>query len=129
MPATYTAVIDSQMREQSHANLGAALALLDKMEKEEGIKPNEITYTAILAGLYRSQWLSREEADKIRKKLVAKMRSEGIMFRLPTYHILIRASLESEDEMSYLDALKLIQEMKNVAFREWAIRGIFCSPG
>jgi pentatricopeptide repeat protein len=110
--ATYTAVIDHQMREQSSVNLGAALTLLEKMEKEEGIKPNEITYTAILAGLYRSQWLSREEADPIRERLVAKMRSEGIKFRLPTYHILLRASLDSEDEMSYVDALKLIREMK-----------------
>lgn len=110
--ATYTAVIDSQMREETEANLGAALALLDKMEKDEGIKPNEITYTAILAGLYRGQWLSREEADKIREKLVKKMRNEGIMFRLPTYHILIRASLESDDEMGHLDALMLIQEMR-----------------
>lgn len=109
--ATYTAVIDSQMREKTRANLDAALALLDKMEKEEGIKPNEITYTAILAGLYRGRWVSREEADQIREKLVAKMRSEGIMFRLPTYHILLRASLESEDEMAYLDAFKLIRDM------------------
>jgi len=110
--ATYTAVIDNQMREQTHANLEAALALLDKMEMEDGIRPNEITYTAILAGLYRSHWLSREEADKIRQNLVTKMRNEGIMFRLPTYHILLRASLDSEDEGSYRDALQIIQEMK-----------------
>ena len=109
--ATYTAVIDSQMREESRANLGAALTLLDKMEKEEGIKPNEITYTAILAGLYRGQWLSRDEADKIRQKLITKMRRDGILFRLPTYHILLRASLESEDSLAYQDALKLIREM------------------
>lgn len=110
--ATYTAVIDSQMREQTRANLDAALALLDKMEMEDGIKPNEITYTAILAGLHRSHWLSREEADTIREDLVAKMRREGIMFRLPTYHILLRASLDSDDERGYLDALQIIQEMK-----------------
>lgn len=109
--ATYTAVIDSQMREESRANLGAALTLLDKMEKEEGIKPNEITYTAILTGLYRGRWLSREEGDEIRRKLVTKMRRDGILFRLPTYHILLRASLESEDSLAYQDALKLIREM------------------
>ena len=111
--ATYTAVIDSQMREQTQANFEAALALLDKMEQDDGIKPNEVTYTAILAGLYRAQWLSREKADSIRKEIVAKMRGNGVTFRLPTYHILIRAALDSPDEMAYMDALGLIQEMKN----------------
>lgn len=110
--ATYTAVIDSQVREQTQANFDAALALLGKME-DDGIKPNEVTYTAILAGLYRGQWLSREKADTIRREIVAKMRKEGLPFRLPTYHILIRAALSSPDEMAYLDALKLVQEMKN----------------
>lgn len=110
--ATYTAVIDSQMREQTLVNLEGALGLLEKMEHDEGIKPNEVTYTSILSGLYRGRWIPREKADIIRNELVARMQKQEVTFRLPTYHILLRAALESDDEMGHLDALNIIKEMK-----------------
>lgn len=110
--ATYTAVIDSQMREQTLVNLEGALGLLEKMEHDEGIKPNEVTYTSILSGLYRGRWIPREKADMIRNELVARMQKQEVTFRLPTYHILLRAALDSDDEMGHLDALNIIKEMK-----------------
>ncbi|KIM47901.1 hypothetical protein M413DRAFT_439597, partial [Hebeloma cylindrosporum] len=110
--ATYSAIIDHQMREQSEDNLKAVISLLDKMEQDESTRPNEVTYTSILSGLYRGVWVPREKADLVRKDLVARMRRFQIAFRLPTYHILIRAALESPDPKGYLDALSLVREME-----------------
>ncbi|KDR85313.1 hypothetical protein GALMADRAFT_234106 [Galerina marginata CBS 339.88] len=111
--ATYTAIIDHLMRQQTEASLKAALKLLDKMEQTENTRPNEVTYTSILSGLHRGQWVSRQRAEEVRREVVSRMRRFGIAFRLPTYHILIRAALESPDPKGYLDALALIQEMEN----------------
>ena len=110
--ATYSAIIDHQMREQTEDNLKAVISILDKMEQDESTRPNEVTYTSILSGLYRGVWVPRETADLVRKDLVARMRRFNIAFRLPTYHILIRAALESPDPKGYLDALSLVREME-----------------
>jgi pentatricopeptide repeat protein len=110
--ATYSAIIDHQMREQSEDNLKAVISILNKMEQDESTRPNEVTYTSILSGLYRGHWISRETADLVRKDLVTRMRRFNIAFRLPTYHILIRAALESSDPKGYLDALSWVREME-----------------
>jgi pentatricopeptide repeat protein len=109
--ATYTAVIDHQMRAQTEESLRAALLMLDKMEQDTSIKPNEVTYTSILTGLYRGNWLSRQKADEVRRNIVVRMRKMRIKFRLPTYHILIRACLDSPDPYGYRDALAFFEEM------------------
>ncbi|KAF8167789.1 hypothetical protein B0H34DRAFT_683047 [Crassisporium funariophilum] len=110
--ATYSAIIDHQMRGQTEANLKAALLMLDKMEQDQSIKPNEVTYTSILSGLYRGNWLSHKKADEVRKNIVGRMKRLKLAFRLPTYHILIRACLDSPDPAGYQDALALLQEME-----------------
>lgn len=109
--ATYTAIIDHQMRVQTEESLQAALLMLDKMEQDRSIKPNEVTYTSILTGLYRGNWLTRKKADEVRRNIVVRMRKSKIKFRLPTYHILIRACLDSPDPYGYRDALAFFQEM------------------
>ena len=109
--ATYTAIIDHQMRAQTESSLRAAFCMLDKMEQDASIKPNEVTYTSILTGLYRSNWLSRQKADEVRRNIVVRMRKLQIKFRLPTYHILIKACLNSPDPHGYRDALALLEEM------------------
>ena len=109
--ATYTAIIDHQMRVQTEESLQAALLMLDKMEQDGSIKPNEVTYTSILTGLYRGNWLSRKKADEVRMNIVIRMRKLQVKFRLPTYHILIRACLNSPDPYGYRDALAFFQEM------------------
>ena len=111
--ATYTSIIDHQMRAQTEEGLQAALLMLDKMEHDDTIKPNEVTYTSILTGLYRGSWLSRKKADEIRGDLMVRMRKLQIKFRLPTYHILIRACLSSPDPYGYRDALAFFQEMES----------------
>ncbi|KAF8912972.1 hypothetical protein CPB84DRAFT_1760043 [Gymnopilus junonius] len=111
--ATYTSIIDHLMRQQTEEHLQAALKMLDKMEQDESTKPNEVTYTTILSGLYRGNWISRQRADEVRKDVVSRMRRFRISFRPPTYHILIRAALESSDPKGHLDALAYIEEMES----------------
>jgi pentatricopeptide repeat protein len=109
--ATYTSIIDHQMRAQTEESLRAALLMLDKMEEDASIKPNVITYTSILTGLYRGNWLSRQKADEVRRSILFRMRKMHVKMGLPTYHILIRASLESSDPNAYRDALTYFQEI------------------
>lgn len=111
--ATYTSIIDHLMRQQTEEDLRAALNLLNKMEQDESTRPNEVTYTSILTALHRGNWISRQRADEVRKDVVSRMRRFRISFRLPTYHILIRAALESPDPKGHLDALALVQEMES----------------
>ncbi|PPQ67065.1 hypothetical protein CVT25_005666 [Psilocybe cyanescens] len=111
--ATYTAIIDHLMRQQSDENLDASLKLLDKMEQDPTTKPNEVTYTTILSGLYRGQWGDRRRAEEARKDIVSRMRRFNVVFRLPTYHTLIQAALDSPYPDGYKDALALVQEMED----------------
>ncbi|KAH9486633.1 Pentatricopeptide repeat-containing protein, chloroplastic [Psilocybe cubensis] len=111
--ATYTAIIDHLMREQSNENLEASLKLLDKMEQDPVTKPNEVTYTTILTGLYRGRWTDRQRAEEVRGDIVSRMRRFKVAFRLPTYHTLIQAALDSPYPDGYKDALALIQEMED----------------
>jgi pentatricopeptide repeat protein len=111
--ATYSSIIDHQMRAQTEEGLRAALLMLDKMEEDSSIKPNVVTYTSILTGLYRGNWLSSQKADKVRKSMLFRMRKMQVKMGLPTYHTLIRASLDSSDPDAYRDALAYFQEIED----------------
>jgi pentatricopeptide repeat protein len=109
---TYRAIIDHQMRAQTQESLQAALLMLDKMEQDANIKPNEEIYTSILTGLYRDDWLNYQKADELRKRIVLRMRKMQIKFGRRTYHILMKACLKSSDPSGYRDALAIIEEMQ-----------------
>ena len=111
--ATYSAIIDHQMRVQTEESLKAAFLMLDKMEQDASIKPNVVTYTSILTGLYRGNWLSQQKADELRRSILVRMRKMQVKMTLPTYHILIRASLESSDPDAYRDALAYFQDIED----------------
>ena len=113
---TYSAIIDHQMRAQTEEGLKAALVMLDKMERDAdiNIKPNVVTYTSILAGIYRGDWLSRQKADELKRNILDRMKKKTqVKPNLKTYHILIRASLASPDPGAYRDALAYLQEMED----------------
>jgi pentatricopeptide repeat protein len=109
--ATFSAIIDHQMREQSEKNLRAAVRVLYQMEQDDSIKPNAVTYTSILAGLYRGHWLSVEKAEEWRKDIVKRMERCGVDFTLPTYHILIKSCLEYPHPEGLQHALGYYREM------------------
>ena len=110
---TYSSIIDHQMRAQTEESLQAALLMLDKMEKDAGIKPNVVTYTSFLSGLYRGNWLSHQKAEEVRTSILARMKKSQINMTLPTYHILIKASLESSHPSGYMDALAYFHEIED----------------
>ncbi|TFK77207.1 hypothetical protein BDN72DRAFT_754920 [Pluteus cervinus] len=112
--ATYTAIIDHQMREMNETNLKAALRLLDKMEEDPNARPNEVTYTAILSGLHRSHWLDPAITEKYSQEVLKRMRMRNVNLNLPTYHILLKAYMEYPHADGLRKARELYQEMKKV---------------
>ncbi|KAF8078737.1 hypothetical protein FPV67DRAFT_1604161 [Lyophyllum atratum] len=98
--ATYSAIIDHQMRERNEENLEAAMRMLQNMEQDPNIQPNEVTYTSILA------------AEEWRKEIVTRMQKRGVEFSLTTYHILIKACLEYSRPEGLVNALAYYQRMR-----------------
>ncbi|KAJ7103642.1 hypothetical protein B0H15DRAFT_813023 [Mycena belliarum] len=109
--ATYSTIIDSQMREQTIPHLEAAMRLLDEMEKEPSVTPNEVTYTSILAALYRGSWLSDDQVEAHAQDIVARMKKRNIKLKPGGYHILIKACVAFEGPARVDKALELYREM------------------
>ncbi|KAG5647624.1 hypothetical protein DXG03_008977 [Asterophora parasitica] len=110
--ATYSAIIDHQMREQNEKNLEATMRMLQKMEQDPNVQPNEVTYTSILTGLYRGQWLEPEKAEDLKKENVQRMQRRGVEFNITTYHTLIKACLEYSRPEGLTNALAYYREMR-----------------
>ncbi|KAF8213160.1 hypothetical protein K438DRAFT_1956578 [Mycena galopus ATCC 62051] len=107
--ATYSAIIQSQMAEQTMMHLKASMSLLDEMEKDRSVEPNEITYTSILAGLYRGSWLSADQVDWYKRDIIARMHKMKVSLKAGGYNILIRACLKEPGGLE--DALAFHREM------------------
>ena len=93
--AVNTTIIDNLLREPDAKNIKAAFNILNRMEGERtpAERPNEVTYTTMLTGIYR--WGSSREAEDHRLDVLRRMDGRGVEFNRATCHILIRASLES----------------------------------
>ena len=93
--AVNTTIIDNLLREPDAKNIKAAFNILNRMEGERtpAERPNEVTYTTMLTGIYR--WGSSREAEDHRSDVLRRMGGRGVEFNRATCHILIRASLES----------------------------------
>jgi pentatricopeptide repeat protein len=110
--ATYSAVIDSLMRENDEQSLKGALDWLTKMEQNPYAQPNDVTYTTVLAGIYRASWLDKHFKDECLANIRERMRKRGVRPNRATYHILIRASLGNHTQQGLQDALILYREMQ-----------------
>ncbi|KAF7339561.1 Pentatricopeptide repeat-containing protein, mitochondrial [Mycena sanguinolenta] len=106
---TYSAIIQSQMEEQSILHLKSTMRLLDEMEKDPRVAPNEITYTSILAGLYRGSWLTDEQLAWYKRDIRARMKKNNVSFKASGYNILIKACLKEPRGLE--DALEFYREM------------------
>ncbi|KAJ7783666.1 hypothetical protein DFH07DRAFT_788700 [Mycena maculata] len=109
--AIYSAIINSQVQQQSTEHLQAAFRLLDEMENDSGVVPNEITYTSLLSGLYRGNWLSQDQLELHRKDIVARMKRKKLKFHSQGYNYLIKACLDSEGSAAVENALGFYREM------------------
>ncbi|KAI0931892.1 hypothetical protein AcW1_000829 [Taiwanofungus camphoratus] len=111
--ATLTAIIDHQMRAQTEANFRTALELLAKMEQNQvaDAQPNEVTYTSILAGIHRGNWLSRKVVEEYRQLLWERMLARNITPHRVMFNILIKSCLENPEREGVQDALHYYREM------------------
>lgn len=93
--AVNTKIIDQLLQEPDARNIKAAFNILNRMEGERtpAERPNEVTYTTMLTGIYR--WGSGEETETYRSDILRRMGKRGVQFNRATCHILIRAALES----------------------------------
>jgi pentatricopeptide repeat protein len=115
--ATYSAIIDHQMRAHDEQNIRAALLMLQKMELDARIHPNEVTYTSILAGLHRNRHLPDEKVQEWTRDIMRKMKERGVKFQLPTYHILLKACLSNPLPDGLQAAMKYYYELKKSKLR------------
>ena len=92
--AINTKIIDQLLQEPDVKNIKAAFNILNRMEGERtpAERPNEVTYTTMLTGIYR--WGSGKESEAYHSDILRRMGKRGIRFNRATCHILIRASLE-----------------------------------
>ncbi|KAJ8474749.1 hypothetical protein ONZ45_g15840 [Pleurotus djamor] len=109
--AIYSAIMDQQLREQTVESLHIAMRLLQKMELDPNLHPNEVTYTSFLAGIYRGSWLPPAVAEDWRRNIVTRMRKRGIKLNRVTYHILLKACLEYPEPEGISRAMAYYKEM------------------
>ncbi|OBZ78796.1 hypothetical protein A0H81_00854 [Grifola frondosa] len=111
--ATLSTIIDYQMKQQTEQNFKMALELLTRMEQNEfeDAQPNEVTYTSILMGIHRGNWLDPKVAEEYGQLLWEKMRSRNIQPKRTTYNILIKACLENPESEGVQAALRYYNDM------------------
>ncbi|PFH54774.1 hypothetical protein AMATHDRAFT_72541 [Amanita thiersii Skay4041] len=110
--ATYSAIINHHMKRGDEISVRAAFLMLQQMEADPQIHPNDVTYTSVLANLYRNTWLSSEQVEEWRKDIVQRMERRGVKFNLPTYHILIKACLTNTESEGLKNALWYYHDMR-----------------
>lgn len=111
--ATYSSIINHQMRQNDENSFRAALRILQQMEQDPALQPNEVTYTSILAGLFRSRWLTPEESRQWRTEILGRMKKRGIELNMMTYNILIKASLGYPHPEGLEEALSYYRDMRH----------------
>ncbi|KAF7320083.1 Pentatricopeptide repeat-containing protein, mitochondrial [Mycena kentingensis (nom. inval.)] len=110
--ATYTSIISAQMKQQTLENLQAAMRMLDEMEKSADALPNSVTYTSIIAGLYRGKdWLSAEQRTYFKDDILGRVKKQKVKFHVGGYNTIIKASLESGDATGLQDGLYFYHDM------------------
>jgi pentatricopeptide repeat protein len=106
----YTAIINQTIRQGGQDNVTAALVWLDAM-RLRGLRPNEVTYTAMLAAIQKDEALGGEFAGATRSKIVSQMLAEPAHKNRVTYNVLIKAKLTDPGEAGLKKALELYDEM------------------
>ncbi|KAF8521510.1 hypothetical protein JB92DRAFT_2785718 [Gautieria morchelliformis] len=111
--AMYSAIIDFLVRQGGRENFRNATLLLQLMENnpDKGCRPNEITYTGILAGLHRDPTIPAQDVKLYTEGLFAQMSRNGILPNRTTYHYLIKACLENPELQGLQMALGYYREM------------------
>lgn len=112
--AMYTTIIDALMAEQTPVAFQAAMDLLQEMEtsKSEVLRPNGVTYTSILCGIHKRNWLDQRTAREYTELIAEKMTRQRLLHTVISYNILIKACLENPEPDGMQAALEYYREMK-----------------
>ncbi|KAI0094955.1 hypothetical protein BDY19DRAFT_915537 [Irpex rosettiformis] len=110
--AMYTVIIDALMEEQTTSAFRTALKLLQQMESSKNAQPTHVTFTCILSGILRGNWLDRETAQQYISLIAHKMKKRRLMFSIVSYHIFIKAGLENQEPEGLETAMQYYREMR-----------------
>ena len=108
----YTSLINHQLMEGGKDNVVTAMKILASLEKDPRNLPTEITYTAVLCGLYRLGWMDPDELRELETQILDKMRKRGLSLGLPAYNLLLKAYLTGPREDGVEKAMAHYAEMK-----------------
>ncbi|KAF8585520.1 hypothetical protein K439DRAFT_1034158 [Ramaria rubella] len=116
--AMYSTIIDFLTRQGGKENFRNAGSLLQMMEHnpDKDCRPNEVTYTGILAGLHRDPTIPVEEVKLYATELFVRMQKNGILPNRTTYHYLIKACLENPAAQGLQMALGYYNDMAKRGF-------------
>ena len=109
----YSAIIDFLVRQGGLENFRNAASLLHLMENnpDKDCRPNEVTYTGILAGLHRDPTMPVQDVKLYTEELFGRMYKNGTLPNRTTYHYLIKACLENPEVHGLQMALGYYREM------------------
>jgi pentatricopeptide repeat protein len=109
--ATYTAIITQQIREGDEKGVSEAFKMLKRMEQEPHLRPNQITFTTVLAAIHRGIWADRQAAEECQQYIVSQMKAREMQLDRTAYNILLVACMENHTSEGWQNALKYYKEM------------------
>ena len=109
--AIFSNIIDHQVREGTEQGLKAGMELLQWMEQSSEAQPNYVTYTSILTGLHRRDWVNTAFARECKEYVLEQMRNRGVHANRTFYHILLKACLENPAPEGLQETLRYYREM------------------
>ncbi|KAI3622085.1 pentatricopeptide repeat-containing protein [Moniliophthora roreri] len=119
--ATFTAIIDWQLKERDERNLRGALKLLTRMESNPKLQPNEVTYTAILAGVHRGTWLPDAKAEQVTDYILQRMEQRDVKLGPRGHTILIRGWLNRDAVQKALAQYREMRSKGSVLIQTWHV--------
>lgn len=94
--ATFSALIDHQVREGTADGIRAANDILSKMENSKTARPNDITYTSLLMGLHRCKGLDSRTVISMTKDIIERMDAQQLTTKRGTCQVILKTFLEND---------------------------------
>ncbi|KAG8970925.1 hypothetical protein FRB90_010643, partial [Tulasnella sp. 427] len=107
--ATYTAIIDCLIWRRGEQSVRAALQLLDKMEGD-GVHTKEATFTSLLAGVSRADYLHPEVQSRLVDEIMSMMCARGMDPNCVTRNFLLLDARKTDGILGTDKAMKLWRE-------------------
>lgn len=109
----YTGIIDHLMKQRSPTAFTAGLEVLRTLEQDTSgdVTPNIVTYTSVLTGVLRAEWLDSAAQEEVRRDITRRMTERGITPNTTTYNILMEAAFDNKDVRGAQLAMQYYREM------------------